>query len=346
MGYVQFYSDGWQGIEGRGIKYVVYLDNKTSTLYTLILVMQIILNITIASIAIKLVPFDVIRCSNKSPTAPFKLWDPLSAATSLYWSFVLSAVFVFLSAQLLAVSEQVSAYHVNIYEQLLPLKVMVQVVYILALSAELVYAIYRSKDVKDLYIVGPVRYVLGAICCNCFHRSKLHTRTAAAVSMWIIMLFMLWSVDAIVSMTITAIVYPYAVFFTLFLFLSSWLFLIVFFAIIRHNTHLIFTNHSSFIAAVQRVGSIILVTMLFGLIVIIFWFLQYDNVQVRSITGLVVTAAPSVFLSVAAWFMKKRFLKDFEEKEEGEENGENTDINMSDEDTTLKELKEVVTEVL
>ena len=45
------------------------------------------------------------------------------------------------------------------------------------------------------------------------------------------------------------------------------------------------------------------------------WLVQYDNVHVRSITGFVVTAAPSALLSVAAWFLKRKFLTDISESQ-------------------------------
>ena len=310
---MSFFSDGWQGIEGEGTEYRVYIDGNTIALYTLILVLQIILNITAAAIAMKIVPAYVIQCCDKSPSTPFKLHDPLSAATSLYWSFVFSATFVFLSAQLLAIPEQISAFHVGIYNALLPLKLMVQVVYVLALLAELACAIYTSKQAKDLHVISGLKYLCWGICC--FRKNDLHIRMAVSLSMWIIMVFLLWGVDAIVAMTVTAIVYPYAIFFTLCLFLSSWLFLVVFFAFVRHNTHLLFANHRSFMVAVQRVSIVVLVTMVFGVIVIIFWFVQYDNVHVRSITGFVVTAAPSALLSVAAWLLKRKFLTDISESQ-------------------------------
>ena len=340
FGYVTFYSDGWQGIEGgEGTKYSVYVDGNITALYTLILIMQIILNITISAIAMKLVPTYIIKCCNKSSTAPFKLWDPLSAATSLYWSFVVSATIVFLSAQLLAIPEQVSAYHDRIYRGLLPLKLMVQFVYILALLAELAWAIYTSKDAKGLYIISGLKYLCCAICC--FRKNELHIRMAVSLSMWIIMLFLLWGIDAMVSMIITAVVYPYAVFFTLCLFLSSWLFIVVFFAVVRHNTHLLFANHRSFAVAVQRVGIFVLATMLFGTVVIILWLLQYDSVQVRSITGFAVTAAPSVFLSLAAWFLKRKFLND-SAAEDAEKKSSSKEFSLEDPQV----LQEIVTETL
>ena len=152
LGYVSFYSDGWQGIEGEGTEYSIHLERNTTALYILILIMQIILNIALAAMAMKIVPTYIIKYCDKSQTAPFRLQNPHSAATSLYWSFVVSAAFIFLSAQFLAIPEQVSAYHNQIYDELLPLKSMVQVVYILALLAELAWAIYNSKHAKDLHI--------------------------------------------------------------------------------------------------------------------------------------------------------------------------------------------------
>ena len=85
-GYVSFFSDGWQGIEGEGTEYRVYIDGNTTALYTLILILQMILNITAAAIAMKIVPAYVIQCCNKSPSAPFKLHDPLSAVQSCVYT--------------------------------------------------------------------------------------------------------------------------------------------------------------------------------------------------------------------------------------------------------------------
>ena len=109
----------------------------------------------------------------------------------------------------------------------------------------------------------------------------------------------------------------------------------MFFAVVRHNTHLLFANHRSFVIAVQRVTIVVLATVLFGIIVIILW---YDHVQVRSITGFAITAAPFVFLSLVAWFMKK-FLKDVDDNENKPSNKE-----LSLEDPQV--LKEIVTETL
>ena len=53
---------GWQGIEGEGTEYRVYIDGDTTALYTLILILQIILNITAAAIAMKIVPADKTHC--------------------------------------------------------------------------------------------------------------------------------------------------------------------------------------------------------------------------------------------------------------------------------------------
>ena len=112
---------------------------------------------------------------------------------------------------------------------------------------------------------------------------------ANSLSMWDIMVFLLWGIDAIVAMTITATIYPYAIFFTLCL------------------LQIFCGSHP-----VQRVRIVVLVTMLFG---VILWLVQYDNVHVRSITGFVVTAAPSALLSVAAWFLKRKFLTDISESQ-------------------------------
>ena len=309
IGYVSFYSDGWQEIDGEGTEYSVYIDGNTTAFYALVLIMQIILNITVAAISLKIVPTYVIKCCDQSLTTnSLKLYDPLSAATSLYWSFVISAAFVFLLAQVLAISEQIIVYDDETYRHLLPLKLMVQVVYVFALLVELGWAIYNSKYVKGLHILTGLKYLCWAIFC--FRKTELHIRMAVSLSMWVIMVFFLWSIDAFVSMAITAIVYPFAVFFTLCLFLSSWLFLVVFFAAVRHNTHLTFTKHRSYASAVEKLCIIVFATLLFGSVVTILWILQYDNVHASSITGFAVTAAPSVFLSLGAWFMKKRFLKD------------------------------------
>ena len=102
---------------------------------------------------------------------------------------------------------------------------------------------------------SPTEVTITWIEVNCVQQNseilKYSVEYGKEIEMWIIMVFLLWGVDAIVAMTVTAIVYPYAIFFTLCLFLSSWLFLVVFFAFVRHNTHLLLANHRSFVVAVQ-----------------------------------------------------------------------------------------------
>ena len=228
------FSDGWQGIEGEGTEYRVYIDGNTTALYTLIL---IILNITAAAIAMKIVPEYVIQCCDKSPSAPFKLHDPL---TSLYCLFGNLRVFISTTSCNPRADFCLPRWNIR---RTSPSKAHCADCFALALHA-LPGAIYTSKQAKDLHVISGLKYLCWGICC--FRKIDFHIRMANSLSMWDILVFLLWGIDAIVAMTVTAIVYPYAIFFTLCLFLSSWLFL-MFFAFVRHNTHLLLANHRSFV---------------------------------------------------------------------------------------------------
>ena len=311
FGNVLYFGSGWNN---SAVNYTF----QYVALFTLLLAIQILVNIITAVLLVQFLP-KYIHLITKKKTHDSA--HQISPTVSIYWSFVGFGGFLLFTVLFSGYANLKEAYtriNLDIHTWL---PGFFHTLNLLIILLEFIFCTYKSKGFDHLRIPSGIRAVAKLICCDFITKKKRYHQFTIAVSLWIVMAFIQTLSTTVVPLVLLAAVDFVDTVFTLSMLFSTFFFTVILTASLIHNEY---KNNCwpAFKTAVTASTLVVFTVM----VVFATWLLINSGFADEFLVNIIVSLLLPAALTAGAVFMKNKFLNNNDLFSEDNEKGQETSI--------------------